>query len=559
MLNANTRFPVIGYWQEGGIKPYFDPGQIIEGIQHTRAQTFVIRDEDSGAIGFGMDGMFSASIAPAAPVGSTSGISPSLSHHKRYAVLAVLPPQYPEWLGDRGFQEAHDLSFSYIAGEMANGIATEQMVIRMAEQRMLGFFGAAGLPVHRVKQAIAAIQSAVQGHSWGVNLIHSPNEPHLEDELVDLYISRHVRRISASAFMSLTPAIVAYAVKGLTQDAGGTIHRKHHLFAKISQPELARQFMSPPPEKLLQQLAGQGRITAEEARLAAYVPVAEDITVEADSGGHTDNRPLSPLFSSVLKMRELCMQTYGFSRPIRVGISGGIGTPAAVAGAFAQGAAYVMVGSVNQSAVESGLSELGKAMLSKATLTDTTMAPAADMFEQGVKVQVLKTGTMFSARASQLYDIYRTYDDIADIPEPVRKKLESAIFKQTLEQVWEETVRFFKQRDPIQLERASRNPKMKMALIFRWYLGLASRWAILGEKEREYDFQIWCGPAMGAFNAWAKGSFLEAPANRSVSQIAYNLLEGASVIGRAGQLRSYGVPVPIEAFDYRPRRIQVNG
>ena len=58
---------------------------------------------------------------------------------------------------------------------------------------------------------------------------------------------------------------------------------------------------------------------------------------------------------------------------------------------------------------------------------------------------------------------------------------------------------------------------------------------------------------MGAFNAWTKGSFLEAAENRSAVQIALNLLEGAARITRAHQLRSYGVAVPDEAFSYRPR------
>jgi hypothetical protein len=92
-----------------------------------------------------------------------------------------------------------------------------------------------------------------------------------------------------------------------------------------------------------------------------------------------------------------------------------------------------------------------------------------------------------------------------------------------------------------------------MALVFRAYLGLASRWAIDGRAERRIDYQIWCGPAMGAFNAWAKDSFLAVPENRGVVQVARNLMEGAAVITRAQQLRSFGVPVPPSAFDFRPR------
>ena len=67
------------------------------------------------------------------------------------------------------------------------------------------------------------------------------------------------------------------------------------------------------------------------------------------------------------------------------------------------------------------------------------------------------------------------------------------------------------------------------------------------------DYQIWCGPAQGAFNDWVRGSFLEAPSARDAVQIAFNLLEGAAVITRAQQLRSYGVPMPAAAFDFSPR------
>ena len=57
------------------------------------------------------------------------------------------------------------------------------------------------------------------------------------------------------------------------------------------------------------------------------------------------------------------------------------------------GAAYVVTGSVNQACVESGTSDAVRQMLAEAGQADVAMAPAADMFEMGVKVQVLKRGT----------------------------------------------------------------------------------------------------------------------------------------------------------------------
>jgi len=94
-----------------------------------------------------------------------------------------------------------------------------------------------------------------------------------------------------------------------------------------------------------------------------------------------------------------------------------------------------------------------------------------------------------------------------------------------------------------------------MALVFRWYLGKSSRWAIDGETARRADYQLWAGPAVGAFNRWTAGSFLAAPAERTVTQIALNLLEGAAVVTRAHQARTYGVPIPPEAFTFVPRRL----
>jgi len=233
--------------------------------------------------------------------------------------------------------------------------------------------------------------------------------------------------------------------------------------------------------------------------------------------------------------------------------AGGTGPPASGASAYARGAAFVLTGSGNQAAIESGLSDDGRKMLAQAALADVIMAPAADMFELGVEVQVLKRGTMFAPRARSLYDIYRRYESLDDIPSDVRTRLEKQVFQATVQDVWQGCEALFTKRNPAELERSAREPKHKMALVFRWYLGQSSKWAIAGDPGRRMDFQIWCGPAMGAFNDWVRGSFLEDPTQRRCAQIGLNLLEGGAVVTRAQQLRSYGVPVPPEAFRFTPR------
>ena len=104
---------------------------------------------------------------------------------------------------------------------------------------------------------------------------------------------------------------------------------------------------------------------------------------------------------TMLALRDELQAKYGYTQPIRVGAAGGISTPHSALAAFMMGAAYVATGSVNQACVEAGASEHTRNLLAQADMADVAMAPSADMFEMGVKVQVLKRGTMFAPRASK--------------------------------------------------------------------------------------------------------------------------------------------------------------
>ncbi len=530
----------IAFWS-GSNPPAFTAQAIASVTQQIRETVSIILDPATGQLGLATGGAITTE-------------EPDQSTTRSWPVTAVLPAMYPEWLGDRSFGEAHGTRFPYVAGAMANGIATTRLVVEMAKNGCLGFFGAGGLGLERIKVAVEELISTLghNGAPWGCNLIHSPNEPALEEAAADLYIQQGVRKVSAAAYMALTPAIVRYAYHGIYRDADGLVQRPNMVFAKISRPEVARHFMNPAPKAMLDGLVADGKLTAEEGELALLLPVAEDYTVESDSGGHTDNRPLAPLFSTIQAVRDEIVAERGYTRPIRLGAAGGIGSPQAVASAFALGASYVLTGTVNEACVESGLADDGKEMLANAGLADVTMAPAADMFELGVELQVLKRGTMFAPRAKKLYDLYRAYDSLDAIPNAETAELEK-ILGASVAQSWDSTREFWMERDAEQVTRAEAEPHHKMALVFRAYLGLSSRWSIVGDAAKKMDYQIWCGPAIGAFNAWTAGSFLAKPENRTVAQVSNNLMEGAAVIARAQQLRTYGVAIPAFAFDYRPR------
>ncbi len=522
----------------------YDEKSIHEKLLNLNAPVFVLQSQSR--VGVSNDGyVVSSTVSPQSL--NPNGMGYSLDSLAASHALAI------EQLGDPDFMSTYRTRAAYMTGAMAHGIASVDLVVALGKAGFLGSFGSAGIVPARLESIIQTIQAALPDSPYAINLIYNPNEDALERGAVDLLLKYGITTAEASAYLDLSPSIVYYRAAGLSLTPQGKIAIQNRIIAKISRKEIATKFMSPAPEAMLNRLVEEKRITREQADLARQVPMADDITVEADSGGHTDNRPLVGLIPSILALRDELQAKYQFSQRIRVGAAGGISTPSAALAAYMMGAAYIVTGSVNQACVEAGASEHTKKLLAQASMADVIMAPSADMFEMGVKVQVLKNGTLFPMRALKLYDLYMRHASIDEIPADEREKLEKQVFKRELESVWEETVKFFTERDPDQIIRAQQNPKRKMALIFRWYLGLSSRWSNSGEKGREMDYQIWCGPSIGPFNDWTRATYLAEPANRKVVDIALHLLTGCAYLYRLQSLKMQGVQPAPSLDNYRPQ------
>ncbi len=470
-------------------------------------------------------------------------------------VQAFLPAIGPKDLGDPTFKKRHGLVYPYVAGAMANGISSTALVKTMAENGMMGFFGAGGLSLEKIEAAIIDLKQSLGDKPFGFNLIHSLGDPDHEMATVNLYLQHNITLISAAAFMRMTLALVYYRVKGIHRDENNRILTPNQIIAKVSRIEVARQFFAPPPEKLITQLLDSGLITQEEADLSKEIPMAQDLTAEADSGGHTDNRPALALLPTMIALKNQYMETQKYPSPLCVGMAGGIATPESASAAFGMGAAYILTGSINQSCVEAGVCEDVRRLLCQAEQADVAMAPAADMFEIGARVQVLKRGTLFAVRAEKLYQLYKTHPSFEAINEKAQREIQDKFLLTSFESAWQSTRDFFmSQGNEKEILRAQKDPKHKMALVFRSYLGQSSRWAIQGDTKRRMDYQIWCGPAIGAFNQWAQGSFLESHGNRQAAEVGLNILFGACVCTRASFLRTQGISLPMDAGTFKPMK-----
>jgi trans-AT polyketide synthase/acyltransferase/oxidoreductase domain-containing protein len=414
---------------------------------------------------------------------------------------------------------------------MYKGIASKELVAKMAKAGFLAFLGTGGLTLPRIEEDLRYLRTQLnQGQTFGANLLCNLIFPTLEEETVDLFLKNGIRYVEASAYMQMTPSLVRYRVKDIHPGPNGEVVVPNNILAKASRPEVAEAFMSPPPGHIVEKLLQAGAITSAEAELSKRIPMAGDVCVESDSGGHTDQGVAFVLMPAILHLRDRIMSKYQYRDRIRIGAAGGIGTPEAAAAAFILGADFILTGSINQCTVEAGTSDSVKDMLQDMNVQHTEYAPAGDMFELGAKVQVLRRGVLFPARANKLYDLYRHHNSIEEIDEGTRRQIQEKYFRRSFEEVWQETRAFYRKNKPDEIAKAERNPKHKMSLIFRWYFVHTIRIALEGDPTQKVDYQIHCGPALGAFNQWVKGSHLENWRMRHVDEIGEQLMNGAAEV-----------------------------
>jgi trans-AT polyketide synthase/acyltransferase/oxidoreductase domain-containing protein len=467
---------------------------------------------------------------PAAVQPSASVRDASLPKHAETVAPRPGPgPITAESLGSAAFRADYGVRYAYVAGAMYKGIASKDMVARLGRAGLLGYLGTGGMSLEHMQRELALLQGELShGEPYGVNLLCNLHHPQLEERCVDLLLRAGVRNVEAAAFMQMTPALVRYRLSGLRRRADGRVEATHRVLAKASRPEVAEAFMSPAPERIVRALVASGALTAEQAELGRELPMAHDICVESDSGGHTDQGVALVLLPTMQRLAARVMAQRQYAQPLRVGAAGGLGAPEAIAAMFLMGADFVLTGSINQCTVEAGTSAAVRDILAGLDVQDTTYAPAGDMFEIGAKVQVVKRGLFFAARANKLYQLYRQYDALEQIDAETRRLIEERYFQKTFEQVWDETRAYYARVQPDEVVRAESNPKHKLALLFRWYFVHSSRLALAGDTAQRLDYQIHSGPAIGAFNRWVAGTPLADWRQRHVDDIAKRLMVAAA-------------------------------
>lgn len=426
-------------------------------------------------------------------------------------------------LGCASFRERYGLAFNCLVGGMYKAISSKEMIISLSNSNLLGFYGTGGVSFEQIKKDISLIEEKVAKKVFGVNLVSDVTNSEKEERLIDFLLEKEVTVIEASGYIYLTKSLIRYLAMGLREENGQVV-RKNHIIAKVSRPETAEIFMKPAPENIISNLLDRNEITSQQATLLRNISVADDICVEADSGGHTDRGIIMILLPAIQKMRDCISKEYNYREVIHIGAAGGIGTPQAAAMMFLLGADFIMTGSINQCTVEAGISMAVKNMLCNIEVQDTDYAPAGDMLEYGSKVQVVKKGTFFVGRANKLYDIYKHCDSIADIEEETKEQIERIFFKKKLNDILEEEKGFYKIHREKDYQRLLEDRKFQLLVVIKWYFRNSTKFALEGIQERKVDYQIQCGKSLGAFNDWVKDTKFSLLENRKVVDINHHIM-----------------------------------
>jgi trans-AT polyketide synthase/acyltransferase/oxidoreductase domain-containing protein len=143
---------------------------------------------------------------------------------------------------------------------------------------------------------------------------------------------------------------------------------------------------------------------------------------------------------------------------------------------------------------------------------------------------VLKKGVFFPARANKLYEVYKFYDCIEDIDTKISQQIQRYYFGRSFNEVYQEIKEHYSRKNIKELDNIESSPKHKMAVIFKEYFRLSTKAALIGDATNKVNFQIMCGPSLGAFNQWAKKTELKDWRNRHIDEIGVRLIQEAEYI-----------------------------
>jgi trans-AT polyketide synthase/acyltransferase/oxidoreductase domain-containing protein len=427
-------------------------------------------------------------------------------------------------IGNAEFSKKYRTKYNYAVGGMGHGISGVDFVVKSCNEGILSFLGANCVDLDVIGSMIDQVKHKINSDTlFGVNITENYFEPQNTKDLINLCTEKGVRVIEASNFMTVTKELVRYKISGIGLDAEGSV-TGNAIIAKVSNTNVAREFLKPPSDSILNELLNEKAITKDEFDIAGKIPVADDVCIVGDCAYETEKGNLLTMLPEVLDVAEKIYKENLLVAKSRIGAAGSIGSGRTILALHYMGAEFFMTGSVNECTKEADIPDDVKDMLVKTNVNDFTYAPSENMFELNRFVQVLKKGVFFPSRANMLKSVYDTVNSIDDISGEIKLYIEDKLLQCGFDNYFAKI-----KLTENQIKLANSNSKYKMAIIFKQYLHEASDKALFS-KDRDkdvVDFQVYCGTAIGTANERLKDSKINDWKMRNTANIAEVLMQDA--------------------------------
>ncbi len=266
----------------------------------------------------------------------------------------------------------------------------------LASANILAFAGLKRVDTSNFIQILQNLSLEIPSRNYGVEVLFqdslSPSEWLQRFEALSEFCPNLLLR----GFTSVTPEILLYRYRN---------PESKKLFVRVSLPDAAIAFASPPSPQMLELLTARGLLSEAEALHALTMPVATHILVDS-TGELRDILSVFPWIQAKVSEQKPA---------VKLGICGGIGSPQAIKGARAMGADFVMSDSIHLLFEGSGLATFAREGLWKARIADFQKSVHPDWLRMGSKSEVLRFGNLYSKRAAFLYSLVETSLGVEDL------------------------------------------------------------------------------------------------------------------------------------------------
>lgn len=454
-------------------------------------------------------------------VTSIQNINNDITENSEIKDIDVNFEEYEGKLGDREFMKKYNINLPYIVGPMHKGVSGYEFVKRLSDNNILSFVGTRGLSVDETQKIVVKLRGR---KNYGVSVDYDSFDKEHEKQIFELLIREKISVIQASSYFNLTENLVLYKLYGAKKNSNGENCIPNKIFLKTTRPEIAELFMTPVPENMLKKMHDEGKLSEEQVEIAKSIPLADEIIVVSFGADKTGSIPVNSFLPQVIAKKNALIKKYGYSENIHVGAAGSIGDPVSALDAFLLGADFIMTGSVNQCTAEAEISDMIKNKLQKVEIQDTEIIPTSHVYEIGMKMQVLKKGVFFTARALKLYEIYNKISKIEDIEPELLAQIQDKYFGKSIDAIYSEIKNELSEKE---IDRAETDSKFKFGLIIYWYYNYCTECAIRNDNVQNLNCLIPVSCAMGRINNFLEKTEYSDWKNRHPDIIAKLIMSGA--------------------------------